>query len=62
MIQRHRLGEADYRGARFADWHRDLKGCNDLLVLTRPELIADIHRQFVQAGADILSTNTFNAT
>jgi 5-methyltetrahydrofolate--homocysteine methyltransferase len=62
MIQKHKLSEADYRGARFADWKQDLKGCNDLLVITRPEVIADIHAQFVQAGADILSTNTFNAT
>jgi 5-methyltetrahydrofolate--homocysteine methyltransferase len=62
MIQRHKLGEADYRGERFADWPRDLKGNNDLLVLTRPEIIADIHRQYLEAGADILETNTFNAT
>ena len=62
MIQKHRLDEAAYRGARYAAWPRDLKGCNDLLVLTRPQVIADIHAQFVDAGADILSTNTFNAT
>ena len=62
MIQKHRLDEAAYRGARYADWHRDLKGCNDLLVLTRPELIGEIHREFVDAGADIISTNTFNST
>src|SRR5262245_56647981 len=62
MIQQHKLDEAAYRGARFADWARDLKGCNDLLVLTRPELIGDIHRQFIDAGADIVSTSTFNAT
>src|SRR5688500_14110681 len=62
MIQRHNLSEADYRGQRFADWKQDLKGCNDLLVITKPEVIADIHAQFVRAGADILSTNTFNAT
>ena len=62
MIQRHKLGEADYRGTRFVDWHKDLKGCNDLLVITKPEVIAGIHQQFVEAGADILSTNTFNAT
>ena len=62
MIQRHKLGEADYRGERFANWPRDLKGNNDVLVLSRPQLIADIHRQYLAAGADILETNTFNAT
>jgi 5-methyltetrahydrofolate--homocysteine methyltransferase len=62
MIQRHRLGESDYRGERFADWPSDLKGNNDLLVLTQPQIIADIHRQYLEAGADIIETNTFNAT
>ncbi|MBT8121535.1 MAG: methionine synthase, partial [Gammaproteobacteria bacterium] len=62
MIQRHKLGEADYRGKRFADWPSDLKGNNDLLTLTQPQIIADIHRQYLDAGADILETNTFNAT
>ena len=62
MIQKHRFDEAAYRGERYANWHRDLKGCNDLLALTRPEVIADIHREFIDAGADIVSTNTFNAT
>ena len=62
MIQKHSLDEAAYRGARYASWHRDLKGCNDLLALTRASLIGDIHREFVDAGADIISTNTFNAT
>ncbi|WP_413285726.1 methionine synthase [Vibrio sp. MA40-2] len=62
MIQNHKLEEKDYRGERFADWHSDLKGNNDLLVLTQPELIADIHREYLEAGADILETNTFNAT
>jgi len=62
MIQRHKLAEADYRGARFADWPRDLKGNNDLLCLTRPEVIRDIHCQYLDAGADILETNSFNAT
>ncbi len=61
MIQRHKLEEADYRGARFKDWHRDVKGNNDLLVLTQPALIQDIHEQYLAAGADILETNTFNA-
>ena len=62
MIQRFKLEEADYRGERFADWSSDLKGNNDLLVLTKPEVIRDIHTQYLEAGADILETNTFNAT
>ena len=62
MIQRHKLGEADYRGERFSNWPSDLKGNNDLLALSRPQIIADIHRQYLEAGADILETNTFNAT
>ena len=62
MIQRHQLGEADYRGERFADHAKDLKGNNDLLVLTRPELIRGIHAEYLAAGADIVETNTFNAT
>ncbi|GAB1342503.1 methionine synthase [Gemmatimonas sp.] len=65
MLQRHRLTEADYRGTghtdRFAHWPRDLKGNNDLLVLTQPELVAGVHREYLAAGADILETNTFNA-
>ncbi|GIX16443.1 MAG: hypothetical protein KatS3mg119_0629 [Rhodothalassiaceae bacterium] len=61
MIQRARPDEAVYRGARFADWPRPLKGDNDLLSLTAPELIADIHRAYLAAGADIIETNTFNA-
>ena len=61
MIQRHRPGEDDYRGERFADWGQDLKGNNDLLVLTRPDIISDIHRAYLEAGADIIETNTFNA-
>jgi 5-methyltetrahydrofolate--homocysteine methyltransferase len=61
MIQRHRLGEADYRGARFAGWRSDVKGNNDLLVLTQPEIIRDIHLAYLRAGADIIETNTFNA-
>ncbi len=61
MIQRHKLEEADYRGARFADWAHDLKGNNDLLVLTQPDIIRDIHRQYLEAGADLIETNTFNA-
>ncbi|MBA8733350.1 methionine synthase [Chromobacterium violaceum] len=62
MIQRHQLTEADYRGARFADWRCDVKGNNDLLVLTRPDVIAGIHQAYLDAGADIVETNTFNAT
>ncbi|WP_261816102.1 methionine synthase [Vibrio gallicus] len=62
MIQNQKLEEADYRGERFADWHSDLKGNNDLLVLTQPQLIKQIHSQYLEAGADILETNTFNAT
>ena len=62
MIQRHDLGEADYRGERFAGHGHDLKGNNDLLTLTRPDIIGGIHRSFLDAGSDILETNTFNAT
>ncbi|SDX62964.1 5-methyltetrahydrofolate--homocysteine methyltransferase [Allochromatium warmingii] len=62
MIQRHGLTEADYRGERFAAWPRDLKGNNDLLVLTRPDVIGSIHRAYLDAGADIIETNSFNAT
>lgn len=61
MIQRHKLGESDYRGSQFADWDSDLKGNNDLLSITQPELIAGIHREYLQAGADLIETNTFNA-
>ena len=62
MIQRHKLEEADYRGEQFADWDINLQGMNDLLVLTKPEIIQDIHEQYLEAGADILETNSFNAT
>jgi len=62
MIQAHKLEEADYRGERFSDWPSDIKGNNDLLVLTQPQIIQDIHEQFLAAGADIIETNTFNAT
>ncbi|HTU66660.1 MAG TPA: methionine synthase [Steroidobacteraceae bacterium] len=61
MIQKHKLDEAAYRGERFKTWPRELKGCNDLLVLTQPQIISSIHREFVDAGADLISTNTFNA-
>ena len=61
LIQRHELTEADYRGARFADWGQDLKGNNDLLTITQPQIIADIHRAYLNAGSDLIETNTFNA-
>ncbi|MGO9170702.1 MAG: homocysteine S-methyltransferase family protein [Rhodomicrobium sp.] len=61
MIQRHKLNEAAYRGERFKDWPRDLKGNNDLLVLTQPDIIRGIHEAYFEAGADIVETNTFNA-
>ncbi len=62
MIQNYKLEEKDYRGARFADWPSDLKGNNDLLVLTQEKIIRDIHSAYLEAGADILETNSFNAT
>ena len=61
MIQRHGFSEADYRGARFADWASDLQGNNDLLSLTQPDAIRDIHRAYLAAGSDLIETNTFNA-
>ena len=62
MIQRYNLDEAGYRGERFADFHRDIKGNNDLLSITQPDIIAEIHKAYLEAGADILETNTFSAT
>lgn len=62
MIQSYKLQEEDYRGARFADWPSDVKGNNDLLLLSQPQVIAEIERAYLDAGADILETNTFNAT
>ncbi|HEX5169451.1 MAG TPA: homocysteine S-methyltransferase family protein [Cyclobacteriaceae bacterium] len=62
MIQRHKLGEEDFRGERFKNHPYPLKGNNDLLSLTRPEIIRDIHRQYFEAGADIVETNTFSGT
>jgi 5-methyltetrahydrofolate--homocysteine methyltransferase len=62
MIQRYRLSEADFRGPRFASHAKDLKGNNDLLVLTRPDVIQEIHGQYLAAGADLIETNTFGAT
>ncbi len=62
MIQRYKLSEADYRGERFKDWHLDLKGNNDLLCITQPQIITAIHLQYLEAGADIIETNTFSST
>src|SRR5712691_12650348 len=62
MIQRHQLTEADFRGGRFASHPHDLRGDNDLLVLTRPDVILEIHHQYLEAGSDIIETNTFNST
>jgi len=62
LIQNQQLSEEEYRGERFADWHQDVKGNNDLLVLTQPQLIRELHGQYLAAGADIIETNTFNST
>jgi 5-methyltetrahydrofolate--homocysteine methyltransferase len=62
MIQRHKLNESDYRGNRFKDWHKDVKGNNDLLSITQPQIITSIHKQYLEAGADIIETNTFSST
>ena len=62
MIQRYKLEEADYRGERFKDWHTDVKGNNDLLSITKPEIIQEIHELYLSAGADIVETNTFSST
>ena len=62
MIQRHKLTEGDFRGERLKDHPKDLQGNNDLLVLTRPEIISDIHHQYLAAGADVIETNTFSST
>jgi 5-methyltetrahydrofolate--homocysteine methyltransferase len=62
MIQRHKLTEEDYRGERFKRWHCDVKGNNDLLNITQPEIIIGIHQQYLEAGADIIETNTFSST
>ncbi len=61
MIQQYKLSEADYRGERFKDWQSDVKGNNDLLSITQPQIIEEIHKQYLEAGADIIETNTFNA-
>src|SRR6188472_1580621 len=62
MIQRYKLAESDYRGDRFKDWHTDVKGNNDLLSITQPHIIEEIHVQYLAAGADIIETNTFSST
>ncbi len=62
MIQRHKLNESDYRGNRFKDWHKDVKGNNDLLSITQPQIITSIHKQYLEAGADIIESNTFSST
>src|SRR5438270_13432762 len=63
MIQRRKLSEQDYRGKRFHDWKgKDLKGCLELLNLTQPQIIEEIHTEYLGAGADLIETNTFNAT
>ncbi len=62
MIQRYKLEEKDYRGDRFQDWHTDVKGNNDLLSITQPQIIEAIHVQYLEAGADIIETNTFSST
>ena len=62
MIQQHKLEEADYRGERFAYWHKDVKGNNDLLSITQPAIITAIHKLYLDAGADIIETNTFSST
>jgi len=62
MIQRHKLEEEDYRGERFKDWHTDVKGNNDLLSITQPQIIEGIHKLYLEAGADIIETNTFSST
>jgi 5-methyltetrahydrofolate--homocysteine methyltransferase len=62
MIQQYKLEEKDYRGKRFADWHKDLKGNNDLLSITQPQIIKAIHKEYLKAGADIIETNTFSDT
>ena len=62
MIQRYKLAEADYRGEQFKDWKCDVKGNNDLLSITQPQIVTEIHKQYLDAGADIIETNTFSST
>src|SRR5256885_15208236 len=61
MVQQHKLDEAAYRGERFKNWHKDVKGLHDLLNLTRPDVIEGIHRAYLEAGGGIIETKTFNA-
>src|SRR2546430_10328758 len=62
MIQRHKLTEEDFRGERFKSHAKELRGNNDLLVLTRPDIVFDIHKQYLESGADIIETNSFSGT
>src|SRR5580765_5961386 len=62
MIQRYKLEEKDFRGERFINWHKDVKGNNDLLSITQPQIIEAIHKEYLKAGADIIETNTFSST
>ena len=62
MIQQYKLEEKDFRGERFKDWHKDVKGNNDLLSITQPQIIQAIHKEYLEAGADIIETNTFSST
>ena len=62
MIQRYKLSEDDFRGERFKDHHKDVRGDNELLSIVRPDIIEEIHRQYLEAGADVICTNTFGAT
>src|SRR5438132_1240802 len=61
MLQQHNLNEAAYRGERFKNWPKDLKGLHDLLCLTQPQVVETVHRQYLEAGADLIETNSFNA-
>src|SRR6267378_867820 len=61
VLQQHQLDEAAYRGERFTKWRKDLKGLHDLLCLTQPHIIEGVHKQYLEAGADLIETNTFNA-
>src|SRR4051812_15339934 len=61
MIQTYKLDEAQFRGEQFKNWHKDLKGNNDVLNITQPAIIEEIHREYLRAGADIIETNTFNS-
>ncbi len=62
MIQQYKLEEKDFRGERFKDWHKDVRGNNDLLSITQPQIIQAIHKEYLEAGADIIETNTFSST